>query len=391
MFNSRIFAAGSALVLSFIFGIILFPPFIKYLRKKDFNSELEKGKTPPVQPAGFLFVFVILIVSLITARFNTIVIFTLSVYVLYAIIGFVDDVVKIKSKKKIACGKLEKKSYLYKSDGISAPLRLCLYLIIAFVVSIFIYKFIPDINKDITIPFISKTNVNLSFWEFVFIATFTIAIVANGVNFTDGLDTLAIIPLITNFVFVAIVAYIVSRSDWSKYLLVPFSNNIAIVEVVPVISAAVGVLFAYLWFNSPPSSIIMGDSGSIGLGGFLGVLFVLLKVEFFIPIIAFVFIVEFMSSFFQMAYFKITKGKRFFKCAPIHHHFQFLMREKKIFDKKDDIRAELKDCDNLSDETLKRIARKLQNKEIDSKITWGFHITSFILLVFTVVLYMKVR
>ncbi|MDR0304099.1 MAG: hypothetical protein LBH98_04925 [Chitinispirillales bacterium] len=338
-----------------------------------------------------MFVFVILIVSLITARFNTIVIFTLSVYVLYAIIGFVDDVVKIKSKKKIACGKLEKKSYLYKSDGISAPLRLCLYLIIAFVVSIFIYKFIPDINKDITIPFISKTNVNLSFWEFVFIATFTIAIVANGVNFTDGLDTLAIIPLITNFVFVAIVAYIVSRSDWSKYLLVPFSNNIAIVEVVPVISAAVGVLFAYLWFNSPPSSIIMGDSGSIGLGGFLGVLFVLLKVEFFIPIIAFVFIVEFMSSFFQMAYFKITKGKRFFKCAPIHHHFQFLMREKKIFDKKDDIRAELKDCDNLSDETLKRIARKLQNKEIDSKITWGFHITSFILLVFTVVLYMKVR
>lgn len=398
MLDSRIFATGSALVLSFMLGIILFPPFIKYLRKKDFNSELEKGKMPPVQPAGFLFAVIILAVSLITARFNTIVISAISIYILYAFIGFVDDMVKIRSKKEIVSGKIEKKSYLYKSDGISAQLRLGLYLTFAFLVSIIAYNFIPDINKNITIPLISKIGdnntfgIDLPFWIFVPITTLVIAVVANGVNFTDGLDTLASVPLITNLIFAAIVAYVASRPDWSEYLRIPFSvNSSQAGEIVPVIGAAIGVLVAYLWFNSPPSSIIMGDSGSIGLGGFLGALFVLLKIEFFIPIIAFVFIAEFASSFFQMTYFKITKGKRFFKCAPIHHHFQFLMRENNVFDKKDDIKSELKTCEELSGETLEKIAKKLQKKEIDSKITWAFHIVSIILLVLTTILYMKVR
>ena len=135
----------------------------------------------------------------------------------------------------------------------------------------------------------------------------------------------------------------------------------------------------------------MGDSGSIGLGGLLGALFILLKVEFFVPIIAFVFLAEFASSFLQMFYFKISKGKRIFKCAPVHHHFQFLMREKNCFCKIQDIKSELKDGDNLSDETLAKIARRWQNKDINSKIIWRFHIVSFILLVLTLVLYMKVR
>jgi UDP-N-acetylmuramyl pentapeptide phosphotransferase/UDP-N-acetylglucosamine-1-phosphate transferase len=102
---------------------------------------------------------------------------------------------------------------------------------------------------------------------------------------------------------------------------------------------------------------------------------------------------EFTSSFLQMFYFKITKGKRLFKCAPIHHHFQFLMREKGTYCKIDDIKNELKKeaGDNLSDETLTKLARKLQNKDINSKIIWRFHIISFILLVITLVLYMKVR
>ena len=393
LLSSRLFAAGTALVAAFLLGVLLFPPFIKYLRKKDSSSELEKGKTPPVQPAGLLFAVIILAVSLLTARFNTVVISAVSIYILYALIGLVDDIVKIKSRKKITAGQTQKKSYMYKSDGISAPLRLGLYLIFAFVVSVIAYYFVPDINKDITVPFVSsdKITVNLPFWAFVPIATLVIAVVANGVNFTDGLDTLAAIPLITNLVFAAVVAYIASRPGWSQYLRIPLSNFTDASEIVPVIGAAVGVLAAYLWFNSPPSSIIMGDSGSIGLGGFLGALFVLLKVEFFMPIIAFVFLAEFASSFFQMAYFKATKGKRFFKCAPIHHHFQFLLREQKKYDKTDDIRAELKEGENLSEETIERIAKRLQKKEIDSKITWRFHIISIILLVLTIVLYMKVR
>jgi len=393
LLQSRLFAASCALILSFVLGIILFPPFIKILRKKSFDTELEKSKNPPVQPAGLLFAVVILAVSFLTARFNAIVVSALSVYVLYAFIGLIDDIVKVRSKKKIESGKQEKKSYLYKADGISAPLRLGFYLLIAFVVSIIAYNFVPDINKNITIPFVASNRItfDLPFWAFVIIATFGIAVVANGVNFTDGLDTLAAFPLITNFAFLAIVAYIVSRPDWSTYLLIPMSSGAS--EIIPVVGAVIGILIAYLWFNSSPSSIIMGDSGSIGLGGLLGAMFILLKVEFFIPIIAFIFIAEFTSSFLQMFYFKISGGKRLFKCAPIHHHFQFLMREKGKFCKIDDIKNHLKaeKGDNLSEETLAKLARKLQDKDINSKITWRFHIISFVLFVLTLVLYMKVR
>lgn len=393
LLNSRLFSASVALILSFILGMILFPPFIKFLRKKSFDSELEKSKNPPVQPAGFLFAIIILTVSVITTRCNAIVVSATSIYALYALIGLIDDIVKVQSKKKIESGKVRKKSHLYKADGISAPLRLGLYLAISFIVSIVTYNFIPDINKDITIPFVASNRItfDLPLWAFILIMTFGIAVVANGVNFTDGLDTLAAFPLITNFAFLAIVAYIVSRSDWSAYLLIPQSSGAA--EVIPIIGAVIGVLIAYLWFNSSPSAIIMGDSGSIGLGGLLGAMFILLKAEFFIPIVAFIFLLEFASSFLQMIYFKITKGKRLFKCAPIHHHFQFLMREKGKCCKIDDIKNELKEesGDKLSEETLTKIARKLQNKDINSKITWRFHIISFILLVITLILYMKVR
>lgn len=393
LLDSRLFAASCALILSFILGMILFPPFIKFLKKKSFDSELEKSKNPPVQPAGFLFAVIILTVSAITTRCNAIVGAAISIYALYALIGLVDDIVKVRSKKKIESGKMQKKSYLYKADGISAPLRLGLYLAISFIVSIIAYNFIPDINKNITIPFVASNRItfDLPFWAFVTITTFGIAVVANGVNFTDGLDTLAAFPLITNFAFLAIVAYIASRPDWSNYLLIPTARDA--VEVIPIIGAVIGILIAYLWFNSSPSTIIMGDSGSIGLGGLLGAMFILLKAEFFIPIVAFVFLIEFASSFLQMIYFKISKGKRIFKCAPLHHHFQFSMREKGEFCKIDDIKNELnaEAGDKLSDETVKKIAKKLQNKDINSKITWRFHIISFILLVITLVLYVKVR
>lgn len=391
LLRSRLFAASCALVLSFVLGVLLFPPLIKFLRKKEFSSELTKSKSQPVQPAGLLFAVVILVVSFLTARFNAFVASALSIYALYAFIGLIDDIVKVKSKKNIDSGKIKKKSYLYKADGISASIRLGLYLFFAFCVSIITYYCVPGINENITIPFVStnRITVDLPFWLYVLITTFGIAVVANGVNFTDGLDTLAAVPLITNFVFLAIVAYIASRPDWSAYLLIP--NAPGTNEVIPVIGAAIGILIAYLWFNSPPSSIIMGDSGSIGLGGLLGALFVLLKVEFFIPIVALIFIGEFASSFIQMAYFRFSNGKRLFKCAPFHHHIQYSMREKKCFCKIDDVKAMLKEDDVLSETTAIEIARKLQNKEINSKITWWFHLTSFILLVITIALYMKVR
>jgi phospho-N-acetylmuramoyl-pentapeptide-transferase len=191
--------------------------------------------------------------------------------------------------------------------------------------------------------------------------TITIAVLANGVNFTDGFDTLAAVPSITALLFVGVISFISSNSVWSKYLLIP--HIIGLQELLPLIGAVIGTLLAYLWFNSPPSTVIMGDSGSVGLGGLIGILFVFTKAGFFLPIVCFIFLMEFVSVFLQIGYFKLTH-KRIFLCAPIHHHFQFMMRKS---------------------------GKYAGEFQIKSKIMWRFHILSVVLLVLGLVLFLKVR
>ena len=364
MFSSRLFAASLSLVASFGLAMALFPPYIKKLQEYHVSSELESNAHQPVMPGGVLFLLVVLIITLITSRFNGYVISALVVYLFYGFIGAADDLAKIINKRKLLRKEISVKEYQYKTDGLSAPLRLGLYLFVALVVAILSYSFIPHINDGhTTIPFMSidKFFPTLPWWLFIPLMTFTIAVLANGVNFTDGFDTLSSVPLITNFVFLAIIAYITSRGDWSSYFRVPTIQGIH--EIIPLIGSVVGVLFAFLWFNAPPSTIIMGDSGSIGLGGLLGILFIFVKAEFFLPIVGFVFLAEFFSSFLQIGWYKLTK-KRIFRCAPIHHHYQFGMRDSGKYQSEDAIR---------------------------SKLTWRFHIISFLMFVIAIALYLKVR
>lgn len=361
IFESSFFAASIAVVLSFVAAMVLFPVYIKKLQEYHFSSELETSKHQPVMPAGILFFIIIVPVTLLTSNFqNTYVISGLLVYLFYCTIGAADDIAKIVNKRKLLRNEITKKEYQYKTDGLSASLRLTLYLVIAGITALICYKTIPGLTKEVTIPFLSGTY-EVSKWIFIPLMTFVIASMANGVNFTDGFDTLTGVPLITNFAFVAIIAYISSRPDWSEYFLVSRINNIH--EIIPMVGATVGVLLGYLWFNSPPSSIIMGDSGSIGLGGLLGIMIVFVKAEFYLPVIAFIFLIEFASSFIQIFWYKLTKT-RVFRMAPIHHHYQCLMR----------------DSGKYADEGA-----------IKSKITWRFHIVSVLLFVVGLVLYLKVR
>jgi len=397
IFSSRLFAAGAALFLSFIISMLLFPPYIKKLQQLHFSAEVKASKHNPVMPAGLLFMGVILILSLFLSRFNPFVIAALAVYMFYAIIGAVDDIAKIVNKRKLLRNEISVKDYQYKTDGISASLRLTLYLLISFVVTVALYRFTPSLNEGITIPFVSTaqsvqvtpesstielsdtvpmtptseisestttgrhTPAPLPVWLFIPLMTVVIAVMANGVNFTDGFDTLTSVPLLSNFAFIAIIAYASSRPDWSSYFLIPQIQGIQ--EVLPLIGAAVGVLLAFLWFNAPPSTIIMGDSGSIALGGLVGILFVFIKAEFYLPIVAFIFIVEFASSFIQIFWYKLTKT-RVFRMAPIHHHYQLKMRESGLYSRESDIK---------------------------SKITWRFHILSIILLFAGLFIFLKVR
>lgn len=362
---SRLFSTSVATVLSFLLAILLFQPYIVFLRKLQFSTEFETqaGQKEPVMPAGVLFLFIISITTLITVRFNSYVISALSIYVFFSIIGAIDDIVKVLNKRRVARGLISKQDFQYKADGISAGLRLALYILISLGVALLAYEFIPNINGTITLPFVSiaKKFPYLPFWLFIPFMTVTIAVLANGVNFTDGFDTLATVPIITCLLFLGVISFVSSNSTWCTYLLIPHIPGL--LEMLPLIGAVIGTLLAYLWFNSPPSSVIMGDSGSVGLGGLIGIMFVFAKAGVYLPIVGFIFIIEFVSVLLQIGWFKLTK-KRLFLMAPIHHHFQILMRKSG------------------------RFAGEFQ---IKSKIIWRFHIISLVLLVVGLALFLKIR
>jgi len=365
LLNSRLLCTGIATVLSFVLAMSLFPVFINFLRRFNMSTEFDtKDKAhDPVMPAGILFLIIVAVTTLVTVRLNSYVISALIIYVFYGIIGAADDIAKVINKKKVAQGLMTKQEYQYKADGISSGLRLSLYLIISLIVAVVAYEYIPNINGTLNIPFFSIEKIfpYLPFWLFIPFMTLTIAILANGVNFTDGFDTLAAVPSITSLLFVGVISFVSSNSHWANYLLIP--HIIGLQEILPLIGAVIGTLLAYLWFNSPPSSIIMGDSGSVGLGGLIGILFIFTKAGAFIPIVCFIFILEFISVVIQIGYYKMTK-KRVFLMAPIHHHFQIKMRK----------------SGNYAGEF-----------QIKSKIAWRFHIISVILLVFSLVVFLKVR
>ena len=365
LLNSRLFSTSVATVFSFFSAMLFFPPYIRLLRRLNVNAELETqtGRSEPVMPAGILFLLIICATCCLTCRFNSYVNSALIIYIFFSLIGAIDDIVKVINKARVLKGLKTKQDYQYKADGISASLRLTLYLLISFGVAMAAYKYIPNINGFINIPFLSvlKDFPYFPFWVFIPFMALAIAIMANGVNFTDGFDTLAVVPIITCSLFVGIIAYVSSHSIWSSYLLIPYIPRVD--EVLPLIGAIIGTLLAFLWFNSPPSSIIMGDSGAVGLGGTIGILFVFVKAGFFLPIVGFVFLLEFVSVVLQIASFKLT-GKRIFLRAPLHHHFQFKMRKNPFY----------------SNEWF-----------IRSKITWRFHIISVILLVVGLITFFKLR
>jgi phospho-N-acetylmuramoyl-pentapeptide-transferase len=362
---SRLFSLSAATVISFLLAMLLFPPYIRCLRRLQFTSEFasKEGGSEPVMPAGILFLVIIAVTTLVTVRFNSYVVSALVVYVFLCVIGGVDDIVKVVNKRRVAGGLLARQSYQYKADGLSATLRLSLYLFISLVVAVLAYEYIPNINGAINVPLVSvaKKFPYMPFWLFIPFMTITIAVLANGVNFTDGFDTLAAVPVITCLLFLGVVSFVSSNSGWCAYLLIPHIPGL--LELLPLVGAVIGTLLAYLWFNAPPSTIIMGDSGAVGLGGLIGILFVFTKAGFYLPIVGFVFLLEFVSVLLQIGWFKCTR-RRLFLMAPLHHHFQIRMRNSGCFGGEFQIR---------------------------SKIMWRFHILSVVLLVVGLALFLKVR
>jgi len=330
LFDGRMFRSGSAAVMAIILVMVLMPLYINYLQGLDATADFDKDKSkksPPIM-GGLLLVIVTVLTALTFCKMNSYVISTLTILIAYASVGAMDDIAKIRNKRLVAQGKLSAKDYQDKADGISSSLRLFLYFLFSILVAIFAYKFIPELKGHLTVPFIKPTvwHPYLPNWAFVAFMSFIITAAANGTNFTDGLDSLVSVPIITSMIFVGLVAYFSGNFIFSQYLHIPFLPGAD--ELFPLASAIVGTMLAYLWFNSPPAEIYMGDAGAVGFGGAIGIMFILVRAELFMLIVGLVFLAEAGSVALQIAWFKLSGGKRIFLCAPLHHHFQMKWKDR---------------------------------------------------------------
>ncbi len=302
-----IYASITALIICFLFGPWLIRKmqslqFVQPIRSDGPGSHIVKQGTPTM--GGVLIVFAVVLSTLLWARLTVDYIWmVLLVTVGFGLVGFVDDYRKLIRKN---------------SKGLSGKVRLVIEIAIALFVSCLLY-FKPGFNSNVTIPFLKTVLPDLG-WGYIILSTFIIVGAANAVNLTDGLDGLAIGPATICFVTYLLFAYFVGNIKISGYLQIPYVAGAG--ELTVFCGAMVGAGLGFLWFNTYPAQIFMGDVGSLSLGGALGALAVLTKQEIILAIVGGIFVVETVSVIFQVGWFKMSNGRRIFRMAPIHHHFE---------------------------------------------------------------------
>ncbi len=302
-----IYAAITALVICFILG----PWLIRKLkalqigqpvRENGPGSHLIKQGTPTM--GGILIIFAVVVSTLLWANLAVDYIwFVLLITVGFGIIGFLDDYRKF--------------TYNH-SRGVSGRVKFMSELLLAGIVSLALY-FKPGFTSNLTVPFFKTVLPDLGMF-YIPLAIFIIVGAANAVNLTDGLDGLAIGPSITSFMTYLLFAYFAGNIKIAAYLQVPYVPGTG--ELAIFCGAVVGATIGFLWYNSYPAQMFMGDVGSLSLGGALGTIAVLTKQEILLVIVGGIFVLETFSVILQVGWFKVSGGKRLFKMAPIHHHFE---------------------------------------------------------------------
>ena len=305
------FRAGATLMTALIIGLWIGPRFIDLLRVRQGKGQpiredgpqthLAKRGTPTM---GGLMILTALTLSILIWMdvSNPFVWACLAVTAGFGIIGFLDDYDKVTKNSH---------------RGVSGKTRLALEFLVAGVAS---YIVVGQINTTLYVPFISNAGIPLGPFYYVF-AAFVIVGAGNAVNLTDGLDGLAIMPVIIAAGTFAMIAYLVGRADYSDYLGIP--HVVGAGELAIFCAAIMGAGLAFLWFNAPPAAVFMGDTGSLALGGALGAIAVASHHEVVLAIVGGLFVFEALSVIIQVFWFKRT-GKRIFRMAPVHHHFEQL-------------------------------------------------------------------
>lgn len=316
LFRYITFRAGGAFFTALFFGFIFGQPLINFLSKKQKNGQpirsdgpehhlISKAGTPTM--GGVLILGALVTSSILWARLdNPYVWIILFVTIGFGSVGFVDDYKKVIKND---------------SKGLSKSVRLLVGFFIALIAAILTMSIHSEnLSGFIAFPVFKGALFNLG-WFFVPFAMIVIVGSANAVNLTDGLDGLAVMPVMIAAGALGIIAYAVGRVDFSEYLDVHYVSGTG--EILIIVSALIGGGLGFLWYNAPPAAIFMGDTGSLALGGALGAIAVSIKHEIVLSIIGGLFVVEAMSVIIQVLVYKITK-KRVFLMAPVHHHFEKL-------------------------------------------------------------------
>lgn len=282
-------------IISFLISVVFCPILIPFLRKLKFGqtereegpqSHLKKNGTPTM--GGLVILASILLTSLIYIGKFTEILPVLFMTLGFGLIGFLDDYIKVVKKRSLGLTPLQKMALQFIVTG----------------VFIYYYFKIAGLDTSIKIPFVSGDGFVMPTWLFIIFVFIVVLGTVNGVNFTDGLDGLASGVTVIVATFFTIAALSLNPS------------------MTPITGAVVGSLLGFLLFNTYPARVFMGDTGSLALGGFVSSIALMLHMQLFIVIIGLIYLVEVLSVILQVGYFKLTHGKRIFKMAPIHHHFE---------------------------------------------------------------------
>jgi len=316
LFKYLSFRSGGAILTALFIAFWIGPGLIAWLKVKQGKGQpiredgpqrhiIEKKGTPTM--GGLLILISVVISTLLWADLSSSYVWiVLFVTVAYGALGFADDYMKVTKRS---------------SDGISGWSRLLVEFGVGFLATWFILQAqAPNIAGTFAIPFLKDVVLSLGV-GFVFVGGVWITGFANAVNFTDGLDGLATMPVIIAAAAFLLIAYMVGNWEFAHYLRLTYVRDTG--ELAVFLSALIGGGLGFLWYNAPPASVFMGDTGSLPLGGALAAVAVSVKHEIVLVVIGGLFVLETVSVIVQVISFKLT-GKRVFRMAPIHHHFEQL-------------------------------------------------------------------
>jgi len=316
LFGYLTFRAGAAVITALVIAFWINPMLIRWLKVKQGKGQpiradgpkrhlLEKAGTPTM--GGILILIPWLVSTLLWASLsNRYVWIVLLVTAAFGLLGFLDDYYKVTKRT---------------SDGLSSKARLAIEFAVAGLATFLVMQLeAPGLSGMLAVPFLKAALIPFGYF-FILVGACTIAGAANAVNFTDGLDGLAIVPVMIAAATFTLIVYLVGNEKFSAYLQLPYVQGSG--ELAVFLAALVGAGLGFLWYNAPPAMIFMGDTGSLSLGGALGAVAIVAKHEVVLFIVGGLFVVETVSVIVQVISFKLT-GKRVFRMAPIHHHYEQL-------------------------------------------------------------------